>query len=380
MTWKKGYMGRRIRVLLIVILLLGDISLAALAQPYLYTEMPGLKTTPSSHIISGEGYWETPMDITNTKAVWEMLMAPVTVVKGKQKTQQVLYTQPDENSVLAGEVTRDSQSVHVLETLDNGWSLVECYSSSFAGGKTEFWNELVQGYIRTDMLETLKPAGKYGLVVDKLDQRMYIFQDGEIYDVLSISTGLINQRQPYNETRSGEFLIVSPVGGFMTDDLYCDMGLRFNAGDILHEVPHLKRRDGTKYYDKFEDELGVRASHGCIRVQRKRTPKGTNMTWVWNTLGKRMGTKLVIWEDVAGRQLPHADSAFPLYYNTSGGQNYHIRGDACYGVRDRYLPLTGFTYGELGTVPYEGLTPCQYCNPPRRPETIDAINLAHRLP
>ncbi|MDD4080284.1 MAG: L,D-transpeptidase [Eubacteriales bacterium] len=366
-------MRKRLLTVFLSILILANIPLLALAQ-----QTPGLTPAPSQHVTTGKGYWETPMDITDTQAVWDMLMAPVTVVKGNQKSQQTLYAQPDAGSQPVGDVTRDSQGVHVLETLDNGWSLVETYSSSFYDSKIKAWNQLVQGYIRTEMLETRKPRGKYALLVDKLDQRLYIFKDGALYDVLAVSTGLPNDRQPYNETRSGEFLLVSPVGGFETEGLHAAMGLRFNFGDILHEVPHSLRGD-IKNYERYEAVLGERASHGCIRVQRKRTPKGTNMTWVWNTLKGRMDTKLVIWEDLPGRQLPHIDPATPLYFNPSGGQNYHSQ-DNCYGVRERYLPLTGFTYGELDTAPYNKLTACPYCVPPRRAEDINTINNAHKLP
>ena len=366
-------MHKKIITLLLALIMLAEIPLAVLAaQPS--SAIPA----PSQHITTGKGYWETPMDISNTQAVWEMLMAPITVVKGNQKSQQVLYAQPDESSQPVGDVTRDSQSVHILETLDNGWSLVETYSSSFHDSNVKAWNQLVQGYIRTSMLETRTPKDNYALLVDKLDQRLYIFEDGEIYDVLAISTGLPNERQPYNETRSGEFLLVSPVGGFETEGLHAAMGLRFNFGDILHEVPHSLRGD-TKNYERYEAVLGERASHGCIRVQRKRTPKGTNMTWVWNTLRRRMDTKLVIWEDLPGRQLAHVDPATPLFYNTQGGQNYHSQ-EKCFGVRERYLPLSGFTYGELNASPYDKLTACPYCVPPRRAEEIDKINQAHQLP
>ena len=364
-------MIKKIVLLLLSLLVFFDIPASA-QQP------ETLVPAPSSHILSGTGYWETPMDIKNTKAVWDMLMAPVTVVKGNQKSQQVLFSQPDAGSEPVGEVTRDSQGLHVLETRDDGWSLVETYSSSFAGSITQAWNRLVQGYIRTDTLENITPTGKYALLVDKLDQRMYIFKDGELYDVLVISTGLPNERQPYNETRSGEFLLVSPVGGFEVEGLNAAMGLRFNFGDILHEVPH-SVRNGEKNYQRYEEVLGQRASHGCIRVQRKRTPKGTNMTWVWNTLRKRMDTKLVIWEDLPGRQLPHIDPATPLFYNPKGGQNYHSA-EKCYGVKDAFLPLTAFTYGELAYSPYSSLTACPYCVPPRTAEEIAAINLAHKLP
>ncbi|HPC06984.1 MAG TPA: L,D-transpeptidase [Anaerolineaceae bacterium] len=354
------------------------ILLLSVCIPVLANAAPPSFPTPSQIVTTGKGYWETPMNIQDTRAVWEMLMSPITVVKGHQKSQQVLYSQPDSTSEPVGDVTRDSQGLHVLETRADGWSLVETYSSSFHDSKIRAWNQLVQGYIRTDMLETVTPKGKYALLVDKLDQRLYIFVDGELYDVLVVSTGLPNERQPYNETRSGEFLLVSAVGGFEVEGLNVAMGLRFNWGDILHEVPH-SLRGGVKNYQQYEEVLGQRASHGCIRVQRKRTPKGTNMTWIWNALRKRMGTKLVIWEDLPGRQLLYPDPDTPLYYNPEGGKNYHAA-EACYGVRDEYEPMTMFTYGELGTGNYSSLTACPYCVPPRTIEEIDAINEAHKLP
>ncbi len=366
-------MPRKLLILLFALLMTFEIPLMAAAQ-----EAGALYPTPGTVRLTGTGYWETPMDIRDEKAVWDMLMAPVTVVKGNQKTQQVLYSEPDESSAPVGDVTRDSQGLHVLETRDDGWSLVETYSSSFFDSKIKAWNQLVKGYIRTSMLETVQPKGKYGLVVDKLTQRLYIFEDGALYDVLAISTGLPNEKQPYNETRSGEFLLVSPMGGFEVEGLNAAMGLRFNFGDVLHEVPHLVR-GGEKRYEKFEAVLGQRASHGCIRVQRKRTPKGTNMTWVWNAMRRRMDTKLVIWEDVPGRQMAHVDPQTPLYYNANGGQNYHMA-PKCYGVRDKFLPMAEFTYGELEQEPHLSLTSCPYCFPPLRVAEIDAVNAAHKLP
>ncbi len=324
-------------------------------------------------------YWETPMDITDEAAVWAMLTAPITVVKGDQKKQTYLYSEPSADSERVADITMASQGLHVIETLDNGWSLVEAYSSSFHDSKIKKWNELTQGYIRTDLLEVKQTSQKYGLVVDKLSQKLYIFEDGKLYDTLAVSTGLANDRQPYNETRSGEYLIVSPVGDFVSDNMVGEYALRFNDGDFIHMVPYIKRGD-TKNYEYTENALGSRASHGCIRVQRKRTPKGTSMRWLWDTLRKKpyMGSvRVVIWEDVRGRQLPIPDGELKLYYNPNGGQNYHAA-DKCFGVRDKYLPLSEFTYAELDSGDYARLTPCPYCFPPLRAAEIEAINAQYR--
>ena len=166
-------------------------------------------------------YWETPMDIRDTEAVWAMLQSPITVIDGGQKDTFYLLAEPEEGSERVGEVTGASQGVHVLETLESGWSYVECYSSSFHDSKLKLWNQLVSGYIRTELLVEKEVQPEYGIVIDKLTQRLYLFHDGELMDTLLVSTGLPNDKQPYNETRSGEFMIVSPVGDFPSGNMTC---------------------------------------------------------------------------------------------------------------------------------------------------------------
>jgi hypothetical protein len=206
-----------------------------------------------------------------------------------------------------------------------------------------------------------------------------VFEEGKLYDTLEISTGLPNDRQPYNETRSGEFLIVSPVGDFRSDNMVGEYALRFNAGDLIHMAPYIERR-GVKNYDFTEKVLGERASHGCIRVQRRRTPKGTNMRWLWDTLRKKphMGaTRVVIWEDLQGRQLPATPPDTVLHFNPKGGKNYHAA-ETCYGVKDEFLPMSTFTYAELDSPDYARLTPCPYCFPPLRAAQVEEINARFR--
>ncbi|MBQ8537204.1 MAG: L,D-transpeptidase family protein [Clostridia bacterium] len=324
-------------------------------------------------------YWRTPMDISDEEAVWNMLMAPMTVIDGEQKDQIFLRAEPSEDSQAIAEITCYSQGVHVLEHLDNGWSLIECYSSSFIYSEIKAWNEFTQGYVPTELLKERQVGNtEFGMVVDKLTQRLYIFQDGQIIADLLCSTGLGTEEDPYNETRSGEFFLVSPVGEFPSGKLSCSYGIRFNDGDILHEVPHIKRGD-TKVYETTEPKLGNRASHGCIRVQRLKNQDGINMNWIWNKLYKsvaKKNVKLVIWEDYQGRQLEYPEDDLLLYYNDDGGKNYH-RGENCYGVRAKFLPLSIFTYGQFDEEPYASLTQCPYCSPVLKVEQIDAINAAH---
>ena len=332
-----------------------------------------------SEQVGGSSYWTTPMDITDEKAVWNMLMEPVTVIdigkRSGEKAQTFLYLEPDESSKKVGVVTCESQGVRVIEQLESGWSLIECYSSSFHDTRVEAWNLLVHGYIPTKYLKTVEPDQTLGLVVDKLTQRLYVFRDGKLYSTLLCSTGLVvwngSKYQPYNETRSGEFLLMSRVGTLRSDNLYCSMAIRFNDGDMIHEVPHTLNNDGSSNYKRAEGKLGTKCSHGCIRVQRKKTPEGINMTWLWEYAKKHGHIKLVIWEDWQGRQIPLPDPDTVLYYNPQKGTYYH-RAESCYMAKN--LTFTPFRYSQLEDEEFAKLEHCPYCTPELRESEIEEIN------
>ncbi len=329
-------------------------------------------TSPWDGKDTSVNYWTTPMDIKDEAAVWAALIAPVTVIdNGKgEKAQIILRAGPDQNSEGLGSVTCETQGVHVLERGEE-WSLIECYSSSFHDSPVLNWNALVQGYVLTKYLKEVTPNQNLGYVIDKLTQRLYVFQDGHLFTTLLVSTGLSNQRQPYNETRSGEFLMTSKVGTFKSDNLRCGMAIRFNKGDLLHEVPYTLLADGTANYKNCEPKLGTKASHGCIRVQRKRTPEGVNMGWIWNN--QKKNTKLIIWEDWQGRQIEIPSDDTLLYYNPNGGKYYHSA-EHCNSVIRAGIKFESFSYGQLDEEPYSELERCEYCTPVLRRAEIEAIN------
>lgn len=319
-------------------------------------------------------YWTLPMDLSDEAAIWEVLTQPITVLKGNEKQAYKLRAEPDDKAEAVGEVTYSSQSVRVIKTLDNGWTLVESYSSSFHDSTVKAWGEMVQGYVKTSLLQTKKPSQKYGIIIDKLTQRLYVFADGKLFSQLLISTGLPNEKQPYNETQAGEYLIVSRVGKFVSEKLQCEMGLRFNNGNLIHQVPYVLRSDGSKYFGNTEPKLGTKASHGCVRVQKEKNSEGVNMAWLWSNL--ELNTKVLIWEDYQGRQLPIPSADTALYYNPNGGSYYHSDPN-CPSVKSKYLPLTPFTYGQLEEAPFDSLTRCPACAPPMRESEIEAVNEAH---
>ena len=318
--------------------------------------------------------WTVPMDITDEEAVWKALTAPITVLdngkKNAEKTQVIIRSQPSEASDGIGMVTCISQGVHVLEQGEE-WSLIECHSSSFHDSPILNWNTFVQGYVPTAYLKTIMPNQEMGMVVDKLTQRLYLFREGKLFSTLLISTGVANAKQPYNETRAGEFLLISKVGEFSSDNMRCPMAIRFNDGDLLHEVPYISSQGGRfRDYSINEPKLGTKASHGCIRVQRQASPEGVNQKWIWNNY--RKNTKIIIWEDWQGRQISVSKADTLLYCVKKKNGNYHTT-DRCSQIRGKKNVIT-LTYGELGEEENRNLKPCPLCAAPQREEVIGEIN------
>ena len=306
-------------------------------------------------------------DITDTKTCWEELMKPITVLDVKENESVYPLVTPNgdkvNNDKLGGFINGASAAVHVLGEDEDGWTLIE---------GIDYYNRIIKGYVRTKLLKTITPNEHYGVIVDKLTQKLYVFIDGEYFSSVAISTGLPNDEQPYNETSAGEYVAISWSGGFDSEGMYCDMAIRFNNGDKIHQVPYTELADGTKRFTKWEAQLGQKASHGCIRVARKPNDEGLNQKWLWDNL-KRM-TKVIIWDD-GGRYLPYPDDSMLVYYNENGGKYYHSTPE-CSAVKSKYYPLTAFTYGELDTGDFAKLDPCPSCTPVKRKSIIDQENIA----
>ncbi len=323
-------------------------------------------------------FWQLPMGKLDEAAIWEVLTQPVTVLKGKQRQQVRVLAEPREGCTeYTGVVTCTSQAVHIIEQ-GSTWTLIEAYSSAEEGSAVPVFALPFQGYVRTDLLETQEVDQTYGLVIDKLQQRLYVFREGKLLSTLLCSTGYPREDTPFAETPAGEYLMVSWTGGFWAGSLYCDMGMRINSGILIHEVPCLISVDeatGAKVrdYSRCERYLGEKASHGCVRVQRYETPEGISAKWLWDHLSRTAPyTKVLIWDEV-DRELGYPDDDLLLYYNPKGGKSYHSQ-PACSGVRDKFEPMTAFRYDELDEKPYSKLTRCPYCAPELRRSEIDTVN------
>ncbi len=326
---------------------------------------------------TGMNFWNLPMDISREEEIWEVLTQPITVLSGNERHQYKVRREPDSACTdYTGEVTCESQGVTVLERGET-WSRIAAYSSSVEGSRVRAYAKFFTGYVETALLKEKPVSQEYGIVIDKLQQRLYVFSQGHLLSTLLCSTGYARSDTPFNETPAGEFLAISHTGGFWAGSLYCDMGIRINDGILLHEVPctieETEAGEKIRHYEKCEYYLGEKASHGCIRIQRATTPEGVNMKWLWENL-PRSGdrAKVIIWDDT-GRVLEPASDDYVLYYNPNNGRQYHSSA-YCSMVNSRFLPLAPFTYGELESSAYKSLSRCPGCSPELRISEVETAN------
>lgn len=322
------------------------------------------------------GNWFGEFDPYDEEAAWSRLMEDITVLDVDQKERVFLSDGPNGNRKTTdahrGFFFGESVAVKVLDEQD-GWSKIQAYND---------YDELEEGWVRPGRLKTVSPNRTWGMIIDKRTQRLYLYKEGKLVTELLVSTGTTKgQNEDFCETASGDFLLISPTGGFWSGNLWCDQAIRFNGGDLLHMVPEVYygekvgvNPDGTGDFSICESALGTRASHGCIRVQRKENKDGYSHSWIWRNLRDEKNIKLIVWDD-DGRKLEETDNSAPMYYNPNGGEKFHAD-QYCPGVKDRYLPLTPLQYGMLARYPYTALSPCSICQAPERPEIVASWNAA----
>lgn len=271
------------------------------------TETPAPSLSPPYSTVEDDSYWSMTPGELDDAAIWEVLMQPITVYDDVEAREHAyLMENPDGTGAKVAQLHGKSQGVHVIgEENEHGYILVEAFSNydrtyfPETDEEKEHAFELKQGYVKASALKTVEVMTDMALVIDKLTQRMYLFIDGERVTEFLISTGTYSKdTDMLFETIVGEFITVSHTGTLVDGNMNSAMAIRINGGILVHEVPHKLNADGSKNYSSFEGYLGTKQSHGCIRVQRKKTPEGYNQQWIWDTFKRGKPYKVIIWDDV----------------------------------------------------------------------------------
>ena len=201
---------RVVPLLLTIVLLLGLLPISSASAKTVAEWLEGYRT--------GKDWFgdDVKYDITDEAACWALLMKPITVLAvGETESVYPLKTPGGEkvnNDKLGGFINGASAAVHVLGEDEDGWTLIE---------GIDYYNRIIQGYVKTKLLKQITPNAHYGVIIDKLTQRLNVFIDGKFFSSCAVSTGLPNDEQPYNETSAGEYVCISWSGGFDSEGMAC---------------------------------------------------------------------------------------------------------------------------------------------------------------
>lgn len=225
--------------------------------------------------------------------IWEMMQKPSVVADLKEQTDHLkLYSQKGKGDML-GTVHGQSQALEVMK-LEDGYA--------FVGAWNHERGDYVEGWVKADSLTVAYPNSRYGLLIDKQNQTLTVYEEGVALDTFPISTGLVAEDRLIRETAAGSFLTVDRISNFQDGDGYTyEYAIRYDGGNLIHQMGY--RKIGK--YKNFSDHsalMGLKASHGCIRVSNQPSAKA-GITAYWLHTHLPYGTRVIIWDDPEQRAL-----------------------------------------------------------------------------
>ena len=205
-------------------------------------------------------------------------------------------------------------------------------------------------------------------------------------DTLLVSTGRMTKGELYQETAAGSFLTDEHMSDYSTNGLKYDFVIRYDGGNLLHQIPYAWNESGKKEMNPGEMYLGTKASHACIRIQEKPSEKGINAYWFWTHLPYH--TRVIVmddpeerekWETLVTGSAPDLTEgmaeAWQVEQEKDGERDVTITfgGDAVLGGREAYY---GLTEGMPAILDREGMGwPFAELNPIFAADDLTVINL-----
>ncbi len=222
--------------------------------------------------------------------IWEKMMMPSVVADLRPTAHQKVFAEKNEKSASLGTLHGQTQALEVLE-IDGSWARISAWNHESASPVT--------GWVPLSVLKVEEPQGEYGLLLDKKAQTLTLFRNGERVETLLVSTGRAERNELYQETAAGSFLTDLHRADFSTNGLKYDYVIRYDGGNLLHQIPYAWG-DDRKDYLAGEVYLGAKASHACVRIQARPGENGINAYWLWTHLPYH--TRVLILDDPEERQ------------------------------------------------------------------------------
>ena len=220
--------------------------------------------------------------------IWAIMMKPSVVINDNGTFRRFnLYGVPKTGTRAIGTLRCALQGLEILET-EGAWAHVR--AARHEDG------QMMEGYYLLKSLTVYEPNPHYGVLIDKKEQTLTVFEEGKRIGTVPVSTGLVTPGNTYRETPAGAFLTDVHTGASFAQDGYrYEYPLRYDGGNYIHGVGYV-RNGRSRDYSTNQQQLGKKASHGCTRVSlflREDSP--INMYWLWIHLPYH--TRIIVLDD-----------------------------------------------------------------------------------
>ena len=220
--------------------------------------------------------------------IWEIMMKPSVVIDDNGSSRRFgLYTVPKTGTRTESTLRCALQGLEVLDT-EGIWAHVRAWRHEDG--------QQVEGYYLLKKLTVYYPSPHYGVLIDKREQTLTLYEDGHAVGSVPVSTGLVTPGNSYRETPAGAFLTdVHNGSSFAQDGYRYEYQLRYDGGNFIHGAGYV-RESRVRDYSNNQKLLGQKASHGCVRVSvMLQEGCSFNMYWLWSHLPYH--TRVIILDD-----------------------------------------------------------------------------------
>ena len=220
--------------------------------------------------------------------IWQIMMQPSIVLDVRNTRDYEVRSEPGKNGgKVVGTIHGQSQGLMLLEITQNGYAKIGAWRHEDGA--------YMEGYVEASKLKLVEPKSDHALLLDKAEQTLSVFYEGERIGTIPISTGLVAKGKLIRETAAGAFLLQEHMGDFSEGGYTYSCVIRYDGGNLLHQVGYKKKGDRADFSDQ-EGMLGVKASHGCVRMPFDAVPyEGYNAYWLWTHMSAN--TRLIILDD-----------------------------------------------------------------------------------
>ena len=252
--------------------------------PFVDLPFTALDEAPPAHRLAVTPQGHFLPETLDDAAVWQAMMAPLTVVKGRAIVRQNVFERPDPKSPVLGQVSSETAGLNVL-ALEGDYAKVGAWR--FSDGS------YMEGYVPSDRLTTLHPNRHWGLLLNKQEQTMTVYHDGVVVGKTRTSTGMMLAEKTKQETRAGAFALGQRLPSFDNLGFRYRYAMRVDGRNLMHQLGY--PLTGTMNFEYEDARMGGKASHGCIRIDRFPGEGDINAFWLWTHLPGT--TKMLVLDD-----------------------------------------------------------------------------------